>query len=134
MYIVDGVEYKDGEFGKKVEGYLRKGLDRKAAEYFASGRKRIVSVLANDDFTLTLHFDNGEDRVLDCKPMLEIGNLFAPFRELHNFKRVYLDDCHAVSWDIDPNVNSDEVWENKIDLCPDSCYMDSVPLLREEIE
>lgn len=129
MYIVDGVAYKDAEYGKKVQGYLSKGLDQKTAEYFASGRKRIVSVVANDDFSLRLRFDNGEVRMLDCKPMLEIGTVFAPFRELPNFKRVYLDDCHCVCWDIDPNVDSNEVWENKIDLCPDSCYMDSIPVV-----
>ena len=28
-----------------------------------------------------------------------------------------------------PNVDSNEVWENKVDLCPDSCYMDSVPVM-----
>ena len=128
MYIVDGVAYQDAEYGKKVQGYLSKGLNRKTAEYFASGRKRIVSVVANDDFSLRLRFDNGEVRVLDCKPMLEIGSVFAPFRELPNFKRVYLDDCHCVSWDIDPDVDSNVVWENKVDLCPDSCYMESVPV------
>ena len=129
MYVAGGVAYQNADFGKKVQSYLDKGLDRRTAEYFASGRKRIISVVANDDFSLNLKFENGEVRVLDCKPMLEIGTVFAPFRELTNFKRVYLDDCCCVSWDIDPNVDSNEVWENKVDLCPDSCYMDSVPVM-----
>lgn len=128
MYIADGVAYQDDEFGKKVQSYLKKGLDRKTSEYFAGGRKRIASVKANEDFSLNLEFDNGEVRVLDCKPMLEVGGVFAPFKDFANFKRVYLDDCHCVSWDIDPNVDSSEVWENKVDLCPDSCYMESVPV------
>ena len=34
-----------------VDYYLSKGFDRLAAEYFASGRKRIIGVSANDDFT-----------------------------------------------------------------------------------
>lgn len=128
MFVVDGIAYADDEYGKKVKNYLDKGLDRETAEYFASGRKRIMSVTPNDDFSLTLHFDNGEVRRLDCKPMLEVGSMFAPFREISNFRRVYLDDCHCVSWDIDPNVDSNVVWENKVDLCPDSCYMASVPV------
>ena len=45
---------------KSVEYYLSKGYDKKAAEYFASGRRRIVAVVPNDDFTLTISFDNGE--------------------------------------------------------------------------
>lgn len=36
------------------------------------------------------------------------------------------------AWDIDPDVDSDVVWSNKVDLCPDSCYVDSVPL--DEVE
>lgn len=86
---------------------------------------------ANDDFSLRLCFDNGEVRLLDCEPLLEVGTVFAPFRELSNFKRVYLDEFNCVSWDIDPNVDSNEVWSNKVDLCPDSCYIQSVPI--EEI-
>ena len=27
----------------------------------------------------------------------------------------------------DPNVDSEVVWNNKVDLCPDCCYVDSVP-------
>ena len=43
-----------------VEYYLSKGFDRRAAEYFAGGKKKIVGVVANRDFTLTISFDNGE--------------------------------------------------------------------------
>ena len=128
MYIADGIAYPDAAYGKSVQDYLSRGFERKTAEYFASGRKQIVSVTANDDFSLRLCFDNGEVRLLDCKPMLEEGTVFAPFRELSNFKRVYLDEFNCVSWDIDPNVDSGEVWSNKVDLCPDSCYIQSIPI------
>lgn len=128
MYVVNGIAYPDEQMGKKVEGYLQKGFDRRTAEYFASGRKRIVSVKANDDFTLRIVFDNHEARALDCKPFLKAGTVFAPFMDIENFKRVYLDDCHCIAWDIDPSVDSEKVWSNKVDLCPDTCYMDSVPV------
>ena len=49
--------------GKDIEYYLSKGFDRKMAEYFSNGRKIIVSVIANDDYTLILGFDNGEKRI-----------------------------------------------------------------------
>ena len=48
---------------KTVAEYLAMGYDRKASEYFAAGHKRIVSVAANDDHTLTIGFDNGEKRL-----------------------------------------------------------------------
>ena len=76
-----------------------------------------------------LHFyESGEKRVLDMKPTLEMGGVFASFRDYESFKRVYVDDCHDIAWDIDPNVDSNVVWNNKVDLCPDTCYIDSIPL------
>lgn len=113
---------------KSVEYYLSMGCDKRMAQYLVSGRKKITAVLPKDDFTLLLSFDNGEKRVYDVKPLLQEGTVFAPFRRWDLFRRAYLDENHAVSWDIDPNVNSRLVWSNKVDLCPDSCYIDSVPL------
>lgn len=115
--------------GKTVEYYLSRGYDQKMAEYFAAGRRKIMRVVPNDNFTLTLTFDNGEERIYNAEPLLQVGTVFAPFRDLENFRRVYLDDCHCVSWDIDPTVDSEVVWSNKVDLCPDGCYVDSVPVL-----
>jgi len=114
--------------GNSVEFYLARGCDRKMAEYFAAGRRHITGVVPNDDFTLTLTFDNGEVRLYDVAPILRADTVFAPFRELKNFRRVYLDESHSVAWDIDPNVDSSVVWNNKVDLSPDSCYVDSVPV------
>lgn len=113
---------------KSVEYYLSKGFDRKAAEYFSAGRRKISDVSANDDYTLTILFDNGERRLLDVKAILSGGNTGEILSDKEAFKRVYLDESRCISWDIDPNVDSSVVWENKIDLCPDSCYMDSVPI------
>ena len=110
------------------EYFLSKGFDLPTAKYYANGRRKIVSVTPNDDFTLILSFDNGERRLLDVKPMLMKGTVFEPFCDIANFKRVYLDAQHCVSWDIDPTVDSETVWNNKVDLCPDSCYINSVPM------
>lgn len=113
---------------QSVSYYLSKGFPLPVAEYYAAGRKKITAVKPNEDFTLTLSFDNGEVRLYDCKPLLCDGTVFAPFRDYKNFERVYIDAEHCVSWDIDPTVDSETVWSNKVDLCPDSCYIDSVPL------
>lgn len=113
---------------KSVEFYLSKGFTLPMAEYFAAGRRKITAVKANEDFTLTLDFDNGERRLYDCKPLLKAGTVFETFMRIENFGRVYLDEDSCVSWDIDPNVDSRLVWNNKVDICPDGCYVDSVPL------
>ena len=111
-----------------VEYYLSKGFDLPTARYYADGRRRIMSVVANDDFTLTLEFDNGEKRILDMKPMLMKGTVFESFCDINNFRRVYIDEQHCVSWDINPEIDSSKVWSNKVDLCPDTCYLESVPV------
>lgn len=114
---------------RTVEYYLSKGFDQKMAEYFSTGRKRITGVIPNEDFTLTLTFDNGEARLYNVTPLLQDDTVFAPLRDPQIFRRVYLDEQHCVSWDIDPAVDSSKVWSNKLDLCPDSCYLDSKPIL-----
>lgn len=114
--------------GQSVEYYLSKGLDQKMATYFAAGRRKITEVIANDNFTLTLTFDNGEQRLYNVLPMLQPNTVFASFRSLDNFRRVYLDEQNCISWDIDPTIDSTVVWSNKVDLCPDTCYVDSIPI------
>ena len=114
--------------GKSIEYYLSKGFDRKMAEYFSSGRKKIINVVPNKDYTLILYFDNGEKRLYDVKPIIKEGTLFEKLRDLNTFCRVYVDDENCVAWDIDPNVDSNIVWNNRIDLSSDTCYVDSILL------
>lgn len=111
-----------------VEYYLSKGFDKKTAEYFAGGRKKIVGVVPNNDFTLTISFDNGEKRLYDMRPLLKKGTVFERIADIKDFRRVYVDEQHTIAWDIDPNVDSNKEWNNKVDLCADGCYIDSVPL------
>ncbi len=117
---------------KTVDHYLSLGFDKKTAEYFASGRRTISSVKANDNYTLTIRFDSGEIRLYDASPLLKEGSVSAFLTDINRFKSVYLDDAHCISWDIDPNVDSEKIWSNKIDLCPDSCYIDSIPIENAE--
>ena len=105
---------------RTVDYYLAIGCDR------LGGRKRLTGAKANPDFTLTLTYEEREERIYDCKPLLEKGGVFVHLRKYENFARVFI-EYGAVCWDIDPNVDSNEVWNNRIDLCPDSCYIDSIP-------
>lgn len=45
---------------KSEEYYLSKGFDKRAAEYFSTGRRVVTEVIPKKDFTLELIFDNGE--------------------------------------------------------------------------
>lgn len=109
----------------RVEEYLTKGFDRRTAEYFANGRRRIVSVKPGDDYTLVLTFDNGEVRLFDMKTTIEEGTVFAFLADPMNFQRAYVDETGCVCWDVDPAVDSRVIWNNKVDLSADTCYLDS---------
>lgn len=111
---------------KDIAWYKSKGFDDKTAEYFVGGRKKAVKVLPNSDFTLTITFDNGEIRLYDVKPLLKNGTVFEKLINTEDFKRVYIDDCNCIAWDIDPEIDSNQVWTNKVDISSDTCYMDSI--------
>ena len=112
---------------KDLDYYLQRGFDQKTAEYYISGRRQVVAVEADDQYRLHLEFDNGERRILDCNSLFQGNTVFAAIHSPESYRRVYLDADHVVSWDIDPAVDSTSVWSNKLDLCPDSCYLDSIP-------
>ena len=112
---------------KNVSYYLSKGFDERTAKYFASGRRTLMRAIPRQDFSVLLQFDNGETRIFDMKPLIEPGTVFAFLSSYDAFLRVYVDDTHSLCWDKDPSVNSNEVWNNKVDVSADTCYLDSVP-------
>ena len=114
-----------------VEYYLARGLDRRTAEVFAAGRRTIVKATPEKDFTILLDFDNGERRRLDMRPDIRQGTVFSFLADPAVFLRAYLDESHCVCWDKDPAVDSGAVWSNKVDISPETCYLDSVPVPSE---
>lgn len=90
-------------------------------EYFAAERRTIRKVVPNADFSLTLTFDNGEVKVYEMKDTINKG-VFAKIKP--RFSTAFIDsDTGAVAWDIDPTIDSNVVWNNRVDLCPDTCYI-----------
>ena len=94
----------------------------------ASGRtKKIVAIKANSDFSISMVFDNGEHRLLDVSSLVKDKGVLSHFSNISDFQRAYLDAKSCISWEINPDIDSNKVWTNKIDLDPDWCYMESVP-------
>lgn len=64
----------------------------------------VVSVCANDDFSLRVVFEDGAEGVLDVKPYLSFG-VFKKIRGIEQFKRVRV-AFDTVEWecgaDLDP--------------------------------
>lgn len=76
---------------------------------------RVMTVKANSDYTLTLTFTNGEVKGFDVKPYLERG-IFQELKDLRAFNSVQ------------PVLGSIQ-WSGGQDLCPDTLYEESTPLL-----
>jgi hypothetical protein len=79
---------------------------------------RVTSVEANNDFTLTLTFTNGEIRIFDVKPHLDTG-VFEELKDLSYFRaaRVVLGTVQ---------------WPHEQDICPDTLYEESRPIAQEK--
>ena len=76
---------------------------------------RVTDVVATDDYKLITTWSNGEKRVFDAEVLLDM-KFFMPLRNKGFFKLV-----KAVHGTIE--------WHNNIDYCPDTLYMESVPLV-----
>ena len=101
-------------------------IPKTVKEYFDKGKKTITQVTPREDYSLMVTFDNGETRVYDMSK-----NLFGVFEILKDkdkFKEVFIDELRNIAWERDKNVDSNKVWNNKIEICKDSVYMDSKPL------
>jgi len=98
-------------------------ISSKVQEYFNNGRRKVREVVPKQDYTLHLVFDNGEKRVY----AVPRNGVFKALENRKLFDAAFIEDG-CVCWDIDPLLNSHEVWNNRIDLCTDSLYINSLPL------
>lgn len=76
--------------------------------------KSIKSVAPLDDFMLLLEFNNEEKRVFDVKPLLD-KPVFQPLKDMELFRKVHIIYDYTIAWN------------DEIDMCPDSLYLDSIP-------
>ncbi len=96
MYVIDGIAYA-GELPKPV---------------------RAKSIRPLDDYKLLILFTNGEQRLFDFKPLLDLP-AFQPLRDIEFFRRVYI-ECGTAAWSED------------IDIAPETLFAESVPLSDSE--
>ena len=99
-------------------------LDEKTKKYFENPRK-LVKVKTDDDFNLHLTFNNGEVRIYSMQKELE--GVFSVLKDKKRFQSVFIDEFGNVAWDIEDAVDSNEHWGNRIDICKDALYMNSIP-------
>lgn len=77
---------------------------------------RVKEVYPNQDYTIKIVFDNGEEKFFDVTPYLDKGI----FRELKN---------QSLFKTVKPFLGSVQ-WKNGQDFCPDTLYMDGKSLIK----
>ena len=70
---------------------------------------RVKEVVPNNDYTINIVFDNGEEKVFDVKPFLDKG-IFKELRDTNIFKSAK------------PFMGSIQ-WKHGQDFCPDTLYL-----------
>ncbi|KRQ87624.1 hypothetical protein ABG79_00425 [Caloramator mitchellensis] len=105
-------------------------LPKEVEKYYEEGTKKIINVLATDDYSLIITFDNNEKRIFNMSDKLY--GVFEFLRDINNFKRVFIDESGNIAWDKNPNLDSSVNWNNRIDICNDSIYIHSKPINSED--
>uniref|UniRef100_UPI004056C571 DUF2442 domain-containing protein n=1 Tax=Candidatus Electronema sp. TaxID=2698783 RepID=UPI004056C571 len=72
---------------------------------------RVKNAVPDNDYTVKIVFDNGEEKLFDVKPYLEKG-IFQELKNMQIFKTVR------------PVMGSIQ-WKNGQDFCPDTLYLQS---------
>ena len=100
-------------------------MEERVKKYFENPRK-IVEVKPTTNYTLLITFDNGEIKKYEM--INELYGIFVVLKDIKKFESVFIDEVGNVAWNIDENVDSSIHWQNRIDLCKDMLYLESVPL------
>jgi hypothetical protein len=71
----------------------------------------VVDLKCLDDFRLDLTFDDGKSGILDCKPIIAKGGVFAKLSDPEVFQRATINrELGVVTWD------------DQIDIAPETAY------------
>lgn len=90
---------------------------------------KVLQAVAGEDFTIYLYFSDGSVRLYDAKPLLQLGGVFEPMRDLDYFRDrlTVLNDTAA--WDVSGNMDPC----NCIDLDPIELY-ETCPVVVDPLE
>jgi hypothetical protein len=82
--------------------------------------KKVLEAKANDDFSLTLKFDDGSKKRFDAKPYLDKG-IFKELKNLDYFKNIKI-------------VFGTVQWQNEQDFAPETLYAEGVSIESKELK
>ena len=82
-------------------------------------RPRIFQVVPNNDFTVSVYFDDGIVKMYDAKRLIEKGGIYTPLANIDFFKNRCVVMNNTLAWDVSGNWDT----EMCIDVCPDMLYL-----------
>jgi len=71
----------------------------------------VIGVKCLDEFRLELVFNDGASGVLDCKPIIAKGGVFARLRDPEVFRRARVNEELGVV-----------TWDDEVDIAPETAY------------
>ena len=71
----------------------------------------VVEMKCLDDFKLSLTFDDGKTGVLDCKPFIAKGGVFAKLMDPNVFRKASINRDLGIA-----------TWEDEVDIAPETVY------------
>ncbi len=78
---------------------------------------KILSVSPVEDKKLIVKFQNGAEKVYDCKPLIEKYDAFKALEDDVFFKQVKVDaGGYGISWDDKMDLSEDELWTNAVEV------------------
>jgi len=108
-----------------VSSLSKTNIPQNVNEYLTNELRTILKIDSTDNYQLLLTFDNGEIRLYDMSSQL--FGVLEILKDINKFKEVFIDSSGNIAWHKDKNIDSDIVWHNKIDICKDAAYLDSIP-------
>jgi hypothetical protein len=72
--------------------------------------QRAVNVKPMNNYLLLIRFDNGEEKIYNCFPLLK-NSLFSKLEEKPFFNTVHIDEMGLVCWDEATDINPYELYE-----------------------
>lgn len=70
-----------------------------------------VKVKPMNNYLLLIRFNNGEERVFNCCPLLE-ENIYVELKDKDFFDSVYIDENGLVCWSESTDINPDYLYDN----------------------
>lgn len=75
--------------------------------------RRAINVKPMKNYLLLVKFDNGEERVFNCLPLLK-DSLYSDISDVDFFNTVYVDNMGLVCWNEKTDINPYDLYEKSV--------------------